>query len=170
MPLDLVRPSPHSRAMRIERQIRGFPNLSVVRRALQTLIPRIRDGRLPPLPAEPWRGWRDYDSRDAVVSVQHMARRISEVYRLDVGVITVTFLPNLGSLGRVELHGGRDFFVELDFSLRDHSRNLAATLGHEIAHIFLEKNGLAFESTAQTECLTDTAAALYGFGVLMADT
>lgn len=99
-----------------------------------------------------------------------MARRISEVYRLDVGVVLVTFLPNLGSPGRVELHGGRDFFVELDLSLRDHSRNLAATLGHEIAHIFLENNGLAFESTAETECLTDTAAALYGFGALMADT
>jgi len=149
---------------------RGFPNLRTVRRSLKLLIPRIRSGRLPAPPTEPWKGWLEYDPRDAVVSVQRVARSIAEVYHLDVGLITVTFVNELGSAGRVELHGGRDFFVELDASLRTSSRDLAATLGHEVAHIFLEKHGLRFATIDETEILTDTTAAMYGFGVLMADT
>ncbi len=64
----------------------------------------------------------------------------------------------------------REIFVELKPSLRGHKKDISATLGHECAHIFLRRHGLELPDRWANEILTDTTAALYGFGALMADT
>ena len=53
----------------------GFPHLGLIRRALRTLIPRIRDGRLPAVPGRPWTAWSTvYDMLEPELSVQRLAR------------------------------------------------------------------------------------------------
>ncbi len=151
---------------------RGFPSIGLVRDALGVLVPAIRRGQLPPPPKEAWGGHRGFPVDDAVLAVQTLARRIAAVYRLDIGVVVVTFVEKLEAAGRVELAGPgqRDFFVELRSEFRTQPRIISAILGHEVAHIFLHRHGLHPESGLAAEILTDTTAVLYGFGAVMADT
>jgi hypothetical protein len=151
---------------------RGFPNIGLVRDALGALVPAMRRGRLPPPPKHAWEGHRGFPLNDAVVAVQTLARRIAEVYRLDIGVVVVTFVEKLEAAGRVELGGPgqRDFFVELRGEYRNQPRVISAILAHEVAHIFLHRNGLHPAPGLAAEILTDTTAVLYGFGAVMADT
>lgn len=151
---------------------RGFPSIGLVRDALGVLVPAIRRGRLPPPPKESWQGDRGFPVDDAVLAVQTLARRIAAVYRLDIGVVVVTFVEKLEAAGRVELGGPgqRDFFVELRSEFRTQPRIISAILGHEVAHIFLHRHGLHPPSGLAAEILTDTTAVLYGFGAVMADT
>lgn len=152
---------------------RGFPSIGLVREALGVLVPAIRRGRLPPPPKDAWEGHRGFPVDDAVLAVQTLARRIAAaVYRLDIGLVVVTFVEKLEAAGRVELGGPgqRDFFVELRSEFRTQPRVISAILGHEVAHIFLHRHGLHPESGLAAEILTDTTAVLYGFGAVMADT
>lgn len=149
---------------------RGFPNLALVHDSLKRLVPAIKRGTLPPPSPLPWNGWTDYDAKEPVLSVQRMARRIADVFWLDVGTIVVSFHDNVDFAGRVELGPSRDFFVEVHARYRNQPRVIAAVLGHEVAHIFLHRRRLALPETFPNEILTDTTAALYGFGALMADT
>jgi hypothetical protein len=149
---------------------RGFPNLDLVRGALKRLIPRIKDGTLPPLPPDPWDGWRDYDHADHIISAQRLARAIVKSYGLDVGTVIVSFIHNLEAAGQVELGSSRDYFVELRDELKDHPGDITACLGHEVAHIFLHRHHLTLPQRLPNEILTDVTAALYGFGPAMADT
>jgi len=149
---------------------RGFPNLRTVREALRLLIPRVLKKSLPPIPDIGWSGWSEYDPQEPLLSVQGIARKIASVYQLDIGTIIVSFEADTDFAGRIELHGGREFFIELNSKLKSNPRNIAATLGHEVAHIFLNRHGLRLKPDSANEILTDIAAALYGFGVLMADT
>jgi len=112
----------------------------------------------------------DYDAREPVLCVQRMARRIAEVFGLDVGPIVVCFHDNVDFAGRVELSASCDFFVEVHAEFRAQPRVIAAVLCHEVAHIFLYRGRLALPETQPNEIRTDTTAALYGFGALMADT
>ena len=151
---------------------RGFPSLPVVRDALKRLVPAIKSGALPaPRPA-PWHGFERYDPSDAVLSAQRLAREVLDVYALGCSTVIVTFDDALEAAGRVEIggHGQREFFVELQGELRDRPKDIAATLGHECAHVFLHRHGLEQRDVWANEILTDTTAALYGFGALMADT
>ncbi len=149
----------------------GFPHLGSIRRSLRTLIPRIRDGRLPAVPGRPWTAWSTvYDMLEPELSVQRLARVIADAYHLKVGTIVVTFDPNLPVPGRVALGASDDFIIELKSNLKLLPRDISAVLGHEVAHIFLHRHGLRRPDTLEDEILTDTAAALYGFGVLALDT
>lgn len=149
---------------------RGFPHLGLIHDSLKRLVPAIKRGTLPPPSPHPWGGWTDYDAKEPILSVQRLARRIAEVFGLDVGTIVVSFHDNVDFAGRVELGSSRDFFVEVHAQYRAQPRVIAAVLGHEVAHIFLHRRRLALAETLPNEILTDTTAALYGFGALMADT
>ncbi len=149
---------------------RGFPHLELIHDSLKRLVPAIKRGTLPPPSPQPWSGWTDYDTTEPTLSVQRLARRIAEVFGLDVGTIVVSFHDNVEFAGRVELGASRDFFVEVHAQFRAQPRVIAAVLGHEVAHIFLHRRQLALAETLPNEILTDTTAALYGFGALMADT
>lgn len=111
-------------------------------------------------------------SAHPVLAVQTLARRIAEIYSLDVGTIVVTFLRDMKPAGRVELGGAadRDFFVEVRSEFQTQPKILAAILGHEIGHIFLHHHRLHPPPSQFAEILTDTVAVLYGFGPAMADT
>jgi hypothetical protein len=148
---------------------RGFPHLSLIREALRVLIPRLRRGELPAIRRAPWQGWKDYRVAEAAVSAQHLARSICEVYGLSVGTVVVTFRSDLEAAGCVEIGPSRDFFVEVQERFRTDARRLAQILGHEVAHIFLREHGIDRPETLANEVLTDTTAAVYGFGALMAD-
>lgn len=123
---------------------------------------------IPPFPETFWERWGGYDPKNASVSIQTLVRKVARRYQLNVGTIVVTFMA-MPNPGRVELHNGNDFFVELNSNLKDQPRTISAVLGHEVAHIFLHKHGLGFPETLDNEVLTDVASAMYGFGALMLD-
>jgi len=147
-----------------------FPRIGLVRKSLALLIPKMARGELPPPATRPWLGYRSYNALEPVLSVQAMARDIAAVYKLSVGVIVVVFVDKLEGAGQVELGDSNDFFVEIRSQYERSPAVIAAILGHEVAHIFLHKRGIRFEDTLANEVLTDTTAAAYGFGVVMADT
>ncbi len=132
------------------------------------LIPRIKGGELPsPLP--PWQGWRAYDATDPVIAAQRLAVEVAKNYQLRVGTLVITFTPGLPSAALVEIGPSDDYFIEVDPRFKLESKNLAAILGHELAHVFLHRNRLELEDPLSNEILTDITAALYGFGAVMAD-
>lgn len=151
---------------------RGFPNIGHVRDALGVLVPAIKKGKLPPPATAPWEGHVGFPVNDAVIGVQHLARKIATAYELSVGTVIVTFVEGLKEAGRVELSGPgqRDFFVELRAEFKAQPRVITAILGHEIAHIFLHHHRVHLAPGLAEEILTDATAVLYGFGAVMADT
>lgn len=151
------------------RVARGYPNLPLVREALRVLVPAIKRGALPPPSGRPWEAWKLYRPDNAVIEAQHLATRIMAVFGIESTRVLVVFDDKLEAAGRIELHDGREFFVEVRGELRNHPRKIAATLGHEVAHIFLRRHQLERVDVLENEILTDTTAALYGFGALMAD-
>ena len=146
---------------------RGFPNLAIIRQVIGLLIPRIKSGALPP-PKPPWQGWSSYNSKDHILSAQGLAVEVAKVYDLKVGTLVVTF-GSLKSAANVELGPSDDYFIEVDNQFTGRPKELGAVLGHELAHIFLHRAGIHGEDTWSNEILTDTTAAIYGFGALMAD-
>ena len=154
----------------LARVTRGFPSLPLVRDALRVLVPAIKKGVLPAPSAEPWDGWKHYRPAEAVIDAQHLAVRILDVFGIQHARVLVVFEEKLEAAGRIELHGGKELFVEIRGELRAKPKTIAATLGHEVAHIFLHRHGLERPDTFANEILTDTVAAVYGFGALMADT
>ena len=124
------------------------------------------------MPGRPWTAWNDiYDMLEPEASVQRLARAIAAAYGLGVRSIQVDFAADLPVPGRVSLKQGLqlDFHIELKSNLKLLPRDIAAVLGHEVAHIFLHRHGLRREETLDDELLTDCTAALYGFGVLALD-
>ena len=142
---------------------RGFPNRARIHQALRLIHTADLE-----LPGTFWERWGGYDPADATLSVQKLVRKVARLYGLEVRTIVVTFMT-MPDPGRVELHDGNDFFVEINADLKDQPRTIAAVLGHEVAHIFLHRRGLGYEDTLENEVLTDVTAALFGFGALMLD-
>lgn len=136
---------------------RGFPNIGHVRDALGVLVPAIKKGKLPPPATAPWEGHVGFPVNDAVIGVQHLARKIATAYELSVGTVIVTFVESLKEAGRVELSGPgqRDFFVELRAEFKAQPRVITAILGHEIAHIFLHHHRVHLAPGLPEEILTD---------------
>ena len=148
---------------------RGFPNIVLVRDSLRTLVPRIKRGMLPPPPPAPWQGHRQYDRTDPILSIQRLAKSIGQEYRLVIGTVVVSFSSSLDHAAHVEIGHSNDYFIEVNSAYKNRPGELGAILGHELAHIFLHRHGLSLQDTMPNEILTDTTAALYGFGLLMAD-
>jgi hypothetical protein len=150
---------------------RGFPSLSQLREALGVLVPAIKRGAVPPPPTRLWTGHHGFPVTEPVLAVQTLARRIADVYGLEIGTVVVTFVDGMKVAGRVELAGPRqqDFFVEVNSAFKARPVVLSAILGHEVGHIFLHKHGLHPPGPVG-EIFTDTVAVLYGFGAVMAET
>lgn len=148
---------------------RGFPNLARIRESIGLLVPKIKKGLLPP-PKPPWQGWERYDSSDHIISAQRLAVDAAKVYQLNVGTLVITFASSLSSAAQVEIGPTNDFFIEVESDFIERPRDLGAVLGHELAHIFLHRHNIRIPDTWGNEILTDTTAAMYGFGALMADT
>ncbi|MFO0552406.1 MAG: hypothetical protein U0271_28720 [Polyangiaceae bacterium] len=146
-----------------------FASVDRVRRAWMVLRDALENGRLPAAPTSAFDALHTYDPEEQVVSVQRLARQVAEQYGLKVGTIVVTF-RQLKVPAQVELGDSMDFFVEVDKSLAEHPSDLAAALGHEVAHIFLHRHGVRLPETADNEVLTDATACLYGFAHLLAGT
>jgi len=58
--------------------------------------------------------------------------------------------------------------INIDERYRNSPRELCAILGHEMGHVFLDRAGIRRADTLANEILTDTTAAMYGFGLAMA--
>ena len=86
-------------------------------------------------------------------------------YRLRIGSVVVTFVPNLDRPGRIELSSSDDFFIELHSDFRRRYEQVAAILAHEVAHIFCHRLKLSIGGTFEDEILTDTTAVYLGAGV-----
>ena len=149
---------------------RGFPHMGIIQDAIRELVPNILDGKLPPVPSRPLGGWWDYDPKNSVIGAQKLARKVTEIFQVEVKTITVNFCSLKGASGRIELDSTLDFFVEVDEELKNRPSDLVATLGHEVAHIFLREKKLEFSERLQNEILTDCATVFYGFGRMMAET
>lgn len=148
---------------------RGYPNLARIRESIGLLVPKIKSGRLPP-PKPPWQGWSSYDSKNPIVSAQHLAVEVAKAYELQVGTLVIGFKSGLKAAAVVEIGASNDFFIEVRSEFMKRPKDLSAVLGHELAHIFLHRKSIGIEDTWGNEILTDTTSAVYGFGALMADT
>ena len=147
---------------------RGFPHISIIQKSIRELVPRLLDGESQSPPGQTWNGWQAYDPKNYIVSAQRLARDICEIFQVKVKTITVNFCSlGDGVAGRVELSPTRNFFVDVDEKMKDVPSNLAAILGHEVAHIFLQEKGLHFPQKLSDEILTDCAAVFHGFGPVM---
>jgi hypothetical protein len=99
---------------------------------------------------------------DIVIYTQNIAKQITNSLGLCIVKVVVTFVPNLGVPGRVQLSAGNSFLVEIDNMYISKTNLISAILAHEIAHIYLFKHNISFKDTLQNEVLTDTTAAFLG--------
>jgi hypothetical protein len=145
----------------------GFPHLHLVRQSLRALHKRFPAHALSPFyesihpkgirvrPNEPP---EQYAKRVADVIARHM--------NLHIGCTVLRFDESLRSPGRVHLHGGTTFTVELAGRYRSDPEDIPAVLAHESAHVFLHKHCLRFNDEFENEVLTDVTAAYLGVGWL----
>jgi len=73
-----------------------------------------------------------------------LAKRIVSHYRLAGTTVSVKFSDNLKPPGNVELSSSNDFTIQIQSQHRYSPTNVAAILAHEVAHIFLHRNGIRF--------------------------
>ena len=73
-----------------------------------------------------------------------LAKRIVSHYRLAGTTVSVKFSDNLKPPGNVELSSSNDFTIQIQSQHRYSLKNVAAILAHEVAHIFLHRNGIRF--------------------------
>lgn len=100
-------------------------------------------------------------------SPQQAVRQIADFFGLGKIQVSVTFVDNLGSPGRVHLSPGDAFRVEIDNVYAGNSNIIAAILAHEVAHIYLYKHGIIITDTLHNEIFTDTTAAFLGCASLI---
>lgn len=76
------------------------------------------------------------------------------------------FLRLSGRAGQIQKRQGV-WFIDLDESVSHDPQRLAATIAHEMAHMLLGIRAVSFGGHDDQELLTDTIAALAGFGRIM---
>jgi hypothetical protein len=147
---------------------RGFPNLQIVRKAINELYRKFGPRHLNSYP-ETFHLETSFRLllNDPLIGTQLLGKRVAAHYRLPVTTVIVSFSSALKSAGRVELSSGNEFFVELQSQHRNEPTAIAAILAHEVAHIFLHRCGASFPNEFENEVLTDTSAAYTGFGPII---
>ncbi len=145
--------------------MRGFEHLDLVAKAVNALYQTLGSARMRSFPETFQLGSSAGEiARDPVIGTQRLARRIADHYDLRVATIVVTFCASLVPAGQVEISAANEIFVEIQARHRSDPKAIAAILAHEIAHIFLHRNGVGFPVVFENEVLTDTTAAYLGFG------
>ncbi|MET3987005.1 hypothetical protein [Streptomyces sp. PvR034] len=147
----------------------GFPHLATVRAALTALHRRLSTdgvrsyaaGFAPADAAFP-------DGDDLHLGAQRVASAMVRHLRLPDARMIISFRA-MEHAATVELAAGPEYFIEVNDRFRTHRRDLAAALAHEVTHVLLHRLDLDFPTTAETEILTDTAAAYLGAGWLLLD-
>lgn len=147
------------------KKVRGFPNLKIIKPALQKLFLGLSpvgvskfSKDLAFLPSEPVLG------EDKTIWVQKTARQIADHFGIFTSTVVVTFRSDLKAPGCVELSPSSEFFVDLRSDLKEYPDEIVSTLAHEVTHIFLFKHGIRMEPVFHNEVLTDTAAIFLGCG------
>jgi len=147
---------------------RGFHNLPEIRDSIHYLFSQLGPHNLHLTKSDfPAPSSGDTLQGDREIAVQGVAKSIATYLGLSVRTITVTPVDSLPMPGRVQLHHGEDFFIELQPIYLHNLRRLVAVLGHELTHILLHKSNLQFEPNDKNEILTDTAAVYFGLGLPM---
>ncbi|MFJ7154871.1 hypothetical protein ACIQUQ_08010 [Streptomyces sp. NPDC101118] len=147
----------------------GFPHLETVRAAVTALHRRLSaDGIRSYAPAFAPADAAFPRGDDLHLGAQRVASALVRHFRLPDARVVVSF-RRMEEAASVELAAGPEYFVELNDRFREHRRDVAAALAHEIAHVFLHRLDLGFPGTRANEILTDTATAYLGAGWLLLD-
>jgi hypothetical protein len=145
--------------------LHGFTNLGIIDSSIvilfQNLTPQFikrftQTAPVAELYRSPW--------TDPVKKTQEIARSILRYFGIKNSAVKVTFDPRLPAPAKVKIGISDVFFVTINAEHKNQRDVVIALLAHEVAHIFLHKHQIKFETTAEDEILTDTTAAFLGFG------
>lgn len=149
--------------------VHGYPHLETVRSAVTALYKRLSydtvrtfELAVPPVDAA------FDDGEDLYLGTQRVARAMVAHLRLPDARMIVSF-RGMRHAGHIELTAGPEYFIELNARFKDHRKDIAAALAHEVMHIYLHRVGLSFPGTHANEILTDTATTYLGAGWLLLD-
>lgn len=158
-----------------DRRRRGKALAEYVRIAAKALgrerVAKLPVTKLPPrLPEERPAFWRsdNKNARRHVLYAIRLARIVAQRYDLPLeGCGDFRFVDLKGTAAGFVTTRGRSYFIELDLRYRDDFIGTLSILAHEFAHVFLARSGVRLAHERQNEELTDTVAALAGFGPVM---
>lgn len=145
--------------------LHGFDNREIIDRSISTLFhiltPQLikkftQTAPVAGLYRSPW--------TDPVKETQEIARSILRHFGIKNSAVKVTFDLQLPAPAKVKIGVSDVFFVTINAEYKNQRDVVIALLAHEVAHIFLHKHQIKFETTAEDEILTDTTAAFLGFG------
>jgi hypothetical protein len=114
-----------------------------------------------------WRS-RNENARRHVLYAIRLARLVAERYNLPLeGFGDFRFEDLKDSSAAIVTSRGNSYFIEIDLKYRDDCIGLLSVLAHEFAHVFLARANVRLPDKQRNEELTDTIAALAGFGPVM---
>lgn len=97
---------------------------------------------------------------------KQITRAVAEQFGIPLPKVAFRFETLTGHAGHVEFRNGV-WYVDVDEAYRWDDAGLTAILAHEFAHVVLATKGVRLEPTLRNEELTDTVAALAGFGRIL---
>lgn len=153
---------------RLMKRVRGFKNVKIIKAALRKLFLGLLPSGISKFSKDLAFSPEELNfNGDKTIWVQKVARRIADHFGIITSTVVVTFRSDLQAPGCVELAPSSEFFVDLRSDLRDSPHEIIATLAHEVAHIFLFRQGIKMEPVFENEVLTDTTAVFLGCGAFI---
>ena len=147
------------------KKVRGFKNLKIINSALQKLFISLSAEGVSRFAKDLTFSPSELVlSEDKTIWVQKVARRIADHFGIMTSTVVVTFRSDLQVPGCVELAPSSEFFVDLQSDLKNSPNEIISTLAHEVAHIYLFKQGIKMDPVFHNEVLTDTTAIFLGCG------
>jgi hypothetical protein len=109
---------------------------------------------------------RNFTDKQRVDHLKALVRLAAKQYMLPLPRLAVRFSDMTQAAGRIRRSGGT-WYIDLARDFRNDDCQVLSTVAHEMAHVVLLSAGVALPTTEKNERLTDTTAALAGFGYLM---
>ena len=142
-PTSRIRPEVRSAAARVE-----------------TTLPAVREMAT----LDPTQIWDGYQGQ---AFLDQTATLVGRHYGLGGPTPPIRFIDSQTQAGTVHLTNGKPDYIELAGHILGRPSQIAATLAHEFAHIWMAANRVGSDDTADNEIMTDCVAIGFGFGALM---